>query len=297
MAQECNLLFVKLYVAHANRTITDRIRDDKLDEISRAKTEMEVLAEVEKGNFPFETRMGWMCMVALTNTFDVFWLGQQDLHHLSIDAIKRLDVIVSLDDDLISPPPPSTSPEPLSPSSSSPSSSTTASGSREPGAMKETSDSESSPEVVVPSIETVIPEVLPSPPKRRLTRQAPPAKKAPAGVRKRRAPGKEKEKAASSTEPERPTAGGKTVSFAPDPISDEEVASSVNSLSGNVQTPPEVQTPKKRRTPHVRGRGAKKSTTTRQTRASSRASASGKAPAALAPGVGKGKWKGKGLLG
>ncbi|EEH37459.2 hypothetical protein PAAG_07877 [Paracoccidioides lutzii Pb01] len=280
MSQECNLLFVKLYVAHANRTITDRIRDDKLDEISRAKIEMEVLEEVEKGKFPFENSNGL------------------DVH----DAIKRLDVIVSLDDDLISPPPPSTSPEPLSPSSSSPSPSTTASGSPEPGAVKEPSDSESSPEVVVPSIETVIPEVLPSPPKRRLTRQAPPAKKAPAGVSKRRAPAKEKqipaataelEKSASSTEPERPTAGGKTVSFAPDPVSDEEVASSVNSLFGNVETPPEVQTPKKRRTPRVRGKGAKQTTTTRQTRASSRASASGKAPAAPAPGVGKGKEKGK----
>ncbi|OJD21691.1 hypothetical protein ACJ73_06968 [Blastomyces percursus] len=197
MEDHCNTLFIKVYVSHANRVISDYVVAERFDKIRRSKIEMQILAEIEKSRFPMALRIAWVSMVIHTNTFDIYWLGQQDLHKLPKSAIRRIEPDMSLADKLVSP----------SPSSSQ-------SSSREPSPLHSReefiplSDSETSPGSDAANSKSQDREAPPTTPtkpttsKRRATSTA--AKK-PAGVRKTRAPPKQKLSPATVEELEKPT--------------------------------------------------------------------------------------------
>ncbi|PGH14023.1 hypothetical protein AJ79_03292 [Helicocarpus griseus UAMH5409] len=197
MEENCNLLFIKLYVWHANRIITGHVADGKLKRISRAKIEMQILQGLERDNFPMNLRIAWISMVTHSNTFDIYWLGQQDLHQLSKSSIRRLEPDTSLANELISPSPSTSASSSRASSPSSPIANT--------GIVTlSSSDSDASSDVNVPiTVETPNPEgeeeadtaanttAQPAPAQKRLPRGQ--AEKKPAGVTKRRAPAKKKQ--------------------------------------------------------------------------------------------------------
>ncbi|WEW55367.1 hypothetical protein PRK78_000797 [Emydomyces testavorans] len=82
--------FQKIYVGHANRIITDYITRGTRHKISRAQIEMQILEQIEKSSLPTSYRIAWYALVLQTDTFDVYWLGQRDQHHLSRESIARL---------------------------------------------------------------------------------------------------------------------------------------------------------------------------------------------------------------
>ncbi|OJD14993.1 hypothetical protein AJ78_04715 [Emergomyces pasteurianus Ep9510] len=199
MEENCNILFIKVYLSHANRVISSYVADEKQDKICRAKIEVQILAEIEKSNFPMSLRIAWVSMVVHTNTFDIYWLGQQDLHKLSKSAIKRIEPDISLADKLISPSP-----------------STSRSSSREPSPLnselgfRAPSDSETSAELLRLIPGTRDPQVLSTSPTKPTTtrKKVTPvvAAKSPTGVRKSRAPAKKKPLPATVEELEKSTA-------------------------------------------------------------------------------------------
>ncbi|KAG5297418.1 hypothetical protein I7I48_06526 [Histoplasma ohiense] len=186
MGGNYNVLFIKVYLSHANRVISSYVADERTDKIRRAKIEMQILEEIEKSMFPMDLRIDWVSMVVHSNTFDIYWLGQQDLHNLHKDAIKRIEPDMSLAETLISPSP---SASPSSSSSSSRESSPLNSGLGFPSL----SNLETSSEIDAPILKSQTPDapaVTPTKPtKKRATKTG---GKQPAGVRKSRAPAKKK---------------------------------------------------------------------------------------------------------
>ncbi|KLJ06901.1 hypothetical protein EMPG_17606 [Blastomyces silverae] len=197
MEDHCNTLFIKVYLSHANRVISGYVAEERFDKIRRAKVEMQILEEIEKSMFPMALRIAWVSMVIHTNTFDIYWLGQQDLHKLPKSAIRRIEPDMSLADKLISPSP---SPSPSSSRESSPLHS-------EQGSTA-LSDSETSPGSDAGNQNTQDPEAPPTTPTKPTTskrRGADAAAKKPAGVRKPRAPAKKKLSPAAVEKLEKPT--------------------------------------------------------------------------------------------
>ncbi|KKZ68422.1 hypothetical protein EMCG_05880 [[Emmonsia] crescens] len=289
MEENCNILFIKVYLSHANRVISSYVADERFDKIRRAKIEMQILAEIEKSMFPIAVRIAWISMVIHTNTFDIYWLGQQDLHKLSKYAIKRMEPDMSLADKLISP----------SPSASS--------SSRESSPLNSEleftalSDSEMSADLSAPILGTQDPEVPPTTPTkttttRNIVTRAAPTKK-PTSVRKGRAPAKKKlspaavgelEKSTDIIEPDKQESDSKPVPIDPELLNSAgkgTIFPSEEILETSEAAAP-VGVLKKRQTVNTRGRGGKKKNAPRQTKAP-------KAPAAP-PGMGMGKGKGKG---
>ncbi|KAK2808874.1 hypothetical protein FQN50_004350 [Emmonsiellopsis sp. PD_5] len=183
-----NNLFVKLYLGHANRIITGYVEEDKHHKISRERIEMQILEGIDNAEFPIAYRIAWISLVVHTNTFDIYWLGQQDLHGLSKSAIYRLEPDTSLMDDIrLSSPSPCSS---ISSRESSPASID--------AQVVSVSDDDATTETGQPITETETIEAPPPSPTKRASprKRAPPrprattAGKKPAGIRKQRAPAK-----------------------------------------------------------------------------------------------------------
>ncbi|EEQ87908.1 uncharacterized protein BDCG_03028 [Blastomyces dermatitidis ER-3] len=290
MEDHHNTLFIKVYLSHANRVISGYVAEERFDKIRRAKIEMQILAEIEKSMFPMALRIAWVSMVVHTNTFDIYWLGQQDLHKLPKSAIRRIEPDVSLADKLISPSP--------SPSQSS---------SREPSPLHSgeesiaLSDSETSPGSDAANPNPQDPEAPPTTPTKPTTskrRGTGTAAKKPAGVRKTRTPPKKKlfpatvkelEKSTNITPPEEEKTDSKsavinqevlysTDKATPSPLETALKASEIAAPAGAL---------KNGQTASTSGRGRKQKNAAHQTEAS-------KAPAAAPAGLGKGKGKGGG---
>ncbi|KAI1939073.1 hypothetical protein LOZ58_003120 [Ophidiomyces ophidiicola] len=88
--------FHQIYLSHANSVVTDYITRGRRDQISRAKIEAEILKEIDKSELPSAYRIAWFALVLQTNTFDIYWLGQRNQHHLSRKSIARLKPDLSL---------------------------------------------------------------------------------------------------------------------------------------------------------------------------------------------------------
>ncbi|KMP08236.1 hypothetical protein CIHG_07628 [Coccidioides immitis H538.4] len=82
--------FHQIYLSHANRVVTDYITRGRRHKISRAQIEMQILKEIEKSSLPSAYRVSWYALVLQSDTFDIYWLGQRDQHHLSKESIARL---------------------------------------------------------------------------------------------------------------------------------------------------------------------------------------------------------------
>ncbi|EEP77129.1 predicted protein [Uncinocarpus reesii 1704] len=82
--------FHQIYLGHANRVVTDYITKGRRHKISRAQIEMQILEEIEKSALPAPHRIAWYALILQTNTFEIYWLGQRDQHHLSKESIARL---------------------------------------------------------------------------------------------------------------------------------------------------------------------------------------------------------------
>ncbi|KAK2784106.1 hypothetical protein FQN52_009271 [Onygenales sp. PD_12] len=188
MEENVNSLFVKLYLGHANRIITGYVEEHKHHKISRERIEMQILEGIDNADFPISYRIAWISLVVHTSTFDIYWLGQQDLHGLSKSAIYRLEPDTSLMDDI----------RLLSPSTCSSISSRDSSPASIDAQVVSVSDDDATAETGQPNTETeIIEDPPPSPTKRASPRKkAPPrprattAGKKPAGIRKQRAPAK-----------------------------------------------------------------------------------------------------------
>ncbi|PGH31436.1 hypothetical protein GX50_05790 [[Emmonsia] crescens] len=262
MEENCNILFIKVYLSHANRVISSYVADERFDKIRRAKIEMQILAEIEKSMFPIAVRIAWISMVVHTNTFDIYWLGQQDLHKLSKYAIKRMEPDMSLADKLISPSP-----------SASPSSSRESSPLNSEFRFTALSDSEMSADLGAPILGTQDPEVPPTTPTkatatRNIVTRAAPAKK-PTSVRKGRVPAKKKlspgavgelEKSADIIEPDKQESDSKPVPIDPELLdsADRGTLFPSEEIFETSETAAPVGVLKKRQTANTRGRGGKK---------------------------------------
>ncbi|PGG97164.1 hypothetical protein GX51_07470 [Blastomyces parvus] len=197
MDDNCNTLFIKVYLSHANRVISGYIAEERFDKIRRAKIEMQILAEIEKSMFPMALRIAWVSMVVHTNTFDIYWLGQQDLHKLPKNAIRRIEPNMSLADTLISPSP--------SPSSSSSRETSPLHSGEGFAALSDSETSLGNDAANQKLQDPEAPATTPTEPTTSKRKGTNTAAKKPAGVRKPRAPPKKKLSPAAVEELEKPT--------------------------------------------------------------------------------------------
>lgn len=108
-------MFTEIYLNHANETIKRMVAKDEIHRISRKKIELQILEGIDNSKFPTTFRIifysmvsrnqttthiaqltGYTYQVLHTNTFDIYWFGQQFLHGLSNSSIAQLKPNMSL---------------------------------------------------------------------------------------------------------------------------------------------------------------------------------------------------------
>ncbi|EFE43949.1 hypothetical protein TRV_01272 [Trichophyton verrucosum HKI 0517] len=93
-------MFTEIYLNHANETIKRMVAKNEIHRISRKKIELQILEGIDNSEFPTTFRIIFYSMVLHTNTFDIYWFGQQFLHSLPNSSITQLKPKMSLLHDL-----------------------------------------------------------------------------------------------------------------------------------------------------------------------------------------------------
>ncbi|EFE31982.1 uncharacterized protein ARB_01235 [Trichophyton benhamiae CBS 112371] len=93
-------MFTEIYLNHANETIKRMVAKNEIHRISRKKIELQILEGIDNSEFPTTFRIIFYSMVLHTNTFDIYWFGQQFLHSLPDSSITQLKPKMSLLHDL-----------------------------------------------------------------------------------------------------------------------------------------------------------------------------------------------------
>ncbi|KAL2014006.1 hypothetical protein VTN00DRAFT_1531 [Thermoascus crustaceus] len=91
MARFQNNRLVQVYLRYANGIVKDAVARGHGHKISRARIEYDILASVDKENFPLEFKLACTSMIMHSDTFEVFWLGLRGLFQLPRAAIERLE--------------------------------------------------------------------------------------------------------------------------------------------------------------------------------------------------------------
>ncbi|EZF35515.1 hypothetical protein H109_07855 [Trichophyton interdigitale MR816] len=93
-------MFTEIYLNHANETIKRMVAKNEIHRISRKKIELQVLEGIDNSEFPTTFRIIFYSMVLHSNTFDIYWFGQQFLYNLPDSSIAQLKPKMSLLHDL-----------------------------------------------------------------------------------------------------------------------------------------------------------------------------------------------------
>ncbi|EZF90511.1 hypothetical protein H113_08406 [Trichophyton rubrum MR1459] len=93
-------MFTEIYLNHANETIKRMVVKNEVHRISRKKIELQILEGIDNSEIPTTFRIIFYSMVLHSNTFDIYWFGQQLLHNLPDSSTTRLKPKMSLLHDL-----------------------------------------------------------------------------------------------------------------------------------------------------------------------------------------------------